>query len=93
MPDRGYVKEKTKKIVKVLPELNCGKCGFDNCGKFARVLAEGRVSCDSCVSGGVLVANKVCKIMEVKVPEKTKILAGYPGFPQLKIVSSKINIE
>jgi len=30
MPDRKDVKEKTKKIVKVLPELNCGKCGFDS---------------------------------------------------------------
>jgi len=40
MSDRGDIKEKVKKIVKVLPELNCGKCGFDNCGKFARAVAE-----------------------------------------------------
>ena len=42
MPDRRDIKEKVKKIVKVLPELNCGKCGFDNCGKFARAVVEER---------------------------------------------------
>jgi len=39
---RKLAKASVKKIVKVLPELNCGKCGFDNCGKFARAVAEER---------------------------------------------------
>ncbi|MCD6472029.1 hypothetical protein J7K55_02750 [Candidatus Aerophobetes bacterium] len=91
MPDRGDVKEKVKKIVKVLPELNCGKCGFDNCGKFARAVAEERAPCYGCVSGGPSVANKVCEIMEVRVPGIAKIPADYPGFPQPGIASSRMN--
>ena len=91
MSDRGDVKEKVKKIVKVLPELNCGKCGFNNCGKFARAVAEERAPCYGCVSGGPSIANKVCEIMGVRVPEKIKISAGYPGFPQPGIASGEMN--
>ena len=40
MLGRGDIKEKVKKMVKVLPQLNYGKCGFDSCGKFARAAAE-----------------------------------------------------
>ena len=87
MSDRGDVKEKIKKIVKVLPELNCGKCGFDNCGKFAKAVAEEKAPCYGCVSGGPLVANKVCEIMGVRVPEIAKIPAAYPGFSQPGIAS------
>lgn len=93
MLNRGDVKEKTKKMVKVLPGLNCGKCGFDNCGKFARAVAEERAPCYGCVSGGPLVANKACEIMGVRVPEITKIPASYPGFPQPGIASGRINID
>jgi hypothetical protein len=91
MPDRGDVKEKAKKIIKVLPGLNCGKCGFDNCGKFARAVAEGRTPCYGCVSGGPSVANKVCEIMGVRVPEKVKIPVGYPGFSQPGMASAGMN--
>jgi len=85
------LEEKVKKIVKVLPKLNCGKCGFDNCGKFARAVAKEKASCYGCVSGGPLVANKVCEIMGVRVPEKTKISASYPGSPQPRVASGRMN--
>jgi len=35
-------KEKIREIYEVLPKLNCGFCGFETCGKFARAVAEGR---------------------------------------------------
>ena len=91
MQNREDVREKTKKIVKVLPELNCGKCGFDSCGKFAKAVAEQRAPCYGCVSGGPPVANKVCKIMEVRVPEIAKIPGEYSGFPLPKIASGRMD--
>ena len=91
MSNREDIKEKIKKIIKVLPKLNCGKCGFDNCGKFAKAVAEGKEPCYGCVSGGPLVANKVCEIMGVKVPEIAKISANYPGFSQHGIASDRID--
>lgn len=91
MPNRGDVKEKTKKMVKVLPELNCGKCGFDNCGKFAKAVAEERAPCYGCVSGGPSVANKVCEIMGARVPGIAKTPADYHEFPQPGIAGGKMN--
>jgi Na+-translocating ferredoxin:NAD+ oxidoreductase RNF subunit RnfB len=41
-------KEKIKKIYEALPKMNCGLCGFDSCGKFARAVAEGRSSPFGC---------------------------------------------
>ena len=88
MSNKEDVKEKVKRIVKVLPKLNCDKCGFDNCGKFAKAVAEKRAPCYGCVSGGPLVANKVCEIVGVKVPEITKTPVSYPRFSQPGIASS-----
>ena len=88
MPSKGGIKEKTKKIIKVLPELNCGKCGFNNCGEFAKAVAKGRAPCDGCISGGPSVANKVCEIMGVRTPETAKIPVSYSGFSRPGIASS-----
>jgi len=41
-------KKKIKEIYEVLPKLNCGFCGFGNCGQFARAVAEGKASPFSC---------------------------------------------
>jgi len=41
-------KEKIRKIYEVLPQLNCGFCGFGNCGQFARAVVEGRASPFGC---------------------------------------------
>jgi Na+-translocating ferredoxin:NAD+ oxidoreductase RNF subunit RnfB len=41
-------KEKIKEIYKALPKMDCGLCGFQNCGQFARAVAEGRASPFGC---------------------------------------------
>lgn len=37
-------KQKIKEIYDLLPKLNCGFCGFGNCGQFARAVGEGKKS-------------------------------------------------
>jgi Na+-translocating ferredoxin:NAD+ oxidoreductase RNF subunit RnfB len=59
--------EKMRQIVNVLPKLNCGFCGFGNCGNYAKALVEGRAMPGRCI-GGPLVAQKICDIMGVKMP-------------------------
>jgi hypothetical protein len=44
----GDTKDKIKRIYETLPQLNCGLCGFENCGKFAKAVAEGRTSPFGC---------------------------------------------
>ena len=41
-------KEVIRNIYEVLPKLNCGFCGYGNCGQFARAVAEGKASPFGC---------------------------------------------
>jgi Na+-translocating ferredoxin:NAD+ oxidoreductase RNF subunit RnfB len=59
--------QKMREIVKVLPKLNCGFCGFGNCGDYAKALVEGKASPGFCI-GGPLVTQKICDIMGLKYP-------------------------
>ncbi|MFW6115111.1 MAG: (Fe-S)-binding protein [Thermodesulfobacteriota bacterium] len=44
----GDTKDKIKQIYDALPHLNCGQCGFEGCGQFAKAVAEGRASPFGC---------------------------------------------
>jgi Na+-translocating ferredoxin:NAD+ oxidoreductase RNF subunit RnfB len=39
---------KLKDIVDTLPKINCGKCGYENCGKFAAAILKGEASPFGC---------------------------------------------
>jgi len=41
-------KEKIRRIYEALPKLNCGLCGYGNCGQFARAVVEGKASPFGC---------------------------------------------
>jgi len=41
-------KEKIGEIYQVLPKLNCGLCGYGNCGQLARAVVKGRASPCGC---------------------------------------------
>lgn len=41
-------KENIKKIHDLLPKRNCGLCGYDDCGQFAKAVAERRASPFGC---------------------------------------------
>ena len=60
-------KEKIREIYEALPKLNCGLCGFGNCGQFARAVAEGRASPFGCQQNP-WAGYRISEIIEVKVP-------------------------
>jgi Na+-translocating ferredoxin:NAD+ oxidoreductase RNF subunit RnfB len=41
-------KDTIKQTYDLLPKLDCGFCGFGNCGQFAKAVAEGRASPFGC---------------------------------------------
>lgn len=41
-------KDKIRQIYDILPHLNCGLCGYGNCGQFAKAVAEGMASPFGC---------------------------------------------
>jgi len=57
---------KLKKIVEVLPGVNCGACGFPGCEAFAKAVLEGKAKFDGCKVGKEKVAMKVKEVLEGK---------------------------
>jgi Na+-translocating ferredoxin:NAD+ oxidoreductase RNF subunit RnfB len=66
-----------KKIYELLPKLNCGLCGFKNCGQFAKAVAKKQASPFGC-SQNPWLGYKLSEIIEVKVP--TYGYGFQPGF-------------
>ena len=60
-------KEKIRKIYEALPRMNCGLCGFESCGKFARAVAEGNASPFGCRQNP-WAGYTVSEIVGLKVP-------------------------
>ncbi len=60
-------KEKIREIYQALPKLNCGFCGYANCGQYARAVAEGRASPYHCI-GGFYTSYKLSEILGIKAP-------------------------
>ena len=60
-------KEKIREIYKALPKLNCGLCGYGNCGQFVRVVAEGRALPFVCRQNPWS-GYRVSEIVRMKVP-------------------------
>jgi len=60
-------KEKIREIYQALPKLNCGFCGYANCGQYARAVAEGRESPYRCI-GGFYINYKLSEILGIKAP-------------------------
>jgi len=60
-------KQKIKEIYDLLPKLNCGFCGFENCGQFARAVAERRASPFGCRQNP-RIGYRISEIIGVKAP-------------------------
>jgi hypothetical protein len=60
-------REKIRNIYEALPNLNCGFCGYGNCGEFARAVAEGRASPFGCQQNSWS-GYRISQIIGAKVP-------------------------
>ena len=60
-------KEKIGRIYEALPKMNCGLCGFESCGKFARAVAGGEASPFGCKQDQ-WVGYTITEIVGLKVP-------------------------
>ena len=58
--------ERIEKITEVLPNANCGGCGFAGCGAFAAAVVEGKAKVNGCPVGGDKVAKLISDIMGVE---------------------------
>lgn len=63
-------------IAEILPNANCGACGFPGCSGFAKAVVEGKVSVNGCPVGGVNVAEKIARILGVESPQPTDVMVA-----------------
>jgi len=49
----------------VLPQTQCGQCGYEGCTPYAQALAAGAADCDRCPPGGDFVAAALAKLLGI----------------------------
>jgi len=69
------VDEKVALLTKVLPNANCGACGYAGCENYAEAIVKGEAEPNRCTVGGREVAEKIGEILGIKVEAKEKIVA------------------
>ncbi len=60
---------KVREVYKVLPGINCGGCGFGGCNDFAAAVVKDHGLVHGCVVGKEETAEKIGKILGIKVSE------------------------
>ena len=63
------VDERIEKISEVLPQANCGACGFAGCGDYATAIVEQGAATNLCKPGGMATAAQVSSIMGTEAEE------------------------
>ncbi|MBW2002836.1 MAG: hypothetical protein JRI30_10040 [Deltaproteobacteria bacterium] len=82
-------KDNIRTIYELLPHINCGLCGYDNCGQFAKAVAEGRASPFGCRQDP-WVGYNISEIIGLEVPVFGYQQRSYQHFigPRLGSISS-----
>jgi len=60
---------KITEVNEILPQANCGACGFSGCRAFAEAVVSGMASADGCPVGGADTAQKVAAILGIAAGE------------------------
>lgn len=66
---------RVEQIVDVLPNINCGACGFSGCFGYAESIVKDKTGTDICTPGGTAVTRNISEIMGVETAEKEKQIA------------------
>ncbi len=68
-------------IRSVLPNVNCGACGFSDCATFAKAVLQGSAIPNGCVPGGSKVAHNIADILGVvtTIPEPVMAVVHCKG--------------
>jgi electron transport complex protein RnfB len=66
---------KIEKVSEVLPQANCGACGFSGCRAFAEAVVKGEAEANGCPVGGEDVAQDVATILGVQAGKIIKKVA------------------
>ncbi|MSR13889.1 MAG: RnfABCDGE type electron transport complex subunit B [Gammaproteobacteria bacterium] len=73
-------RELADRIGTVLPQTQCGHCGFDSCAPFAEAVAKRTAHPEQCTPGGALVARRLREILgdTLQIPAQAELMAPIP---------------
>jgi RnfABCDGE-type electron transport complex B subunit len=66
---------RVEKVSDILPQANCGACGYSGCRAFAEAVTKGDITPNACPVGGEEVAARIADILGVKPAEFIKKVA------------------
>ncbi len=69
------VDERIEEISEILPQVNCGSCGFSGCNDYATAIVENGVPVNLCTPGGGDAADKIAAVMGLSEMEVVKKVA------------------
>lgn len=72
-----------EKIDAILPQTQCGKCGFPGCKPYAEAIVEGRADINQCPPGNTEAIHKLAELLGVP----PKPLNTLHGLPKPKVVA------
>lgn len=72
-----------EKIDAILPQTQCGKCGFPGCKPYAEAIVAGRADINQCPPGGLEGIQKLAELLGVQ----PKLLNTSHGFPKPRAVA------
>jgi electron transport complex protein RnfB len=55
-----------ERLDRILPQTQCGQCGFDGCRPYAEAMARGEVGIDRCPPGGDAGARGLAKLLGIE---------------------------
>lgn len=55
----------TERLDRLLPQTQCGQCGFDGCRPYAEAMARGEAGIDHCPPGGDAGARALANLLQV----------------------------
>ncbi len=72
--------ELVERLDRLLPQTQCGQCGFDGCRPYAEAMAQGEAGIDRCPPGGDAGARALAKLLGIDArPYDRKLGEHRPG--------------
>lgn len=57
-----------KRLENVLPNMNCGQCGYPSCNAYAEALVAQKAPCNLCHPGGPEISKNIATVLGLQVP-------------------------
>jgi len=80
-----------KKIDAVLPQTQCGQCGFDGCEPYATAIVEGRADINQCPPGDAVGIQKIAALLDID-PKPLNTNHGLPKPRAVAVIDENLCI-